>query len=332
MAEMAEMSQEAEPLISVIVPVYGVEKYLGDCIRSIRAQTYEHLEIILVDDGSPDCCGALCDEAARKDPRIRVLHKENGGLSDARNAGTAIARGSYITFIDSDDAVEPDYVACLYGLIARYHTRMSLCCHALWRGSRRQPLVREKPDEVLGSHECLRRMLYHQDIDTSAWAKLYEAELCRQIPYPVGMHYEDIGTTYRFFLASQDIACSYRALYNYRIREDSIVTGQFSKKKLDLLTMTDEMAENVSAAYPDLAAAILRRRVYARFSTLNQMLGVKTYREERDAIVRFIRQHAREVLRDPLTPRRDRLAIRLLCHGGLHAYSAAWRLYLRMKK
>jgi len=323
------------PLISVIVPVYGVERYLGDCIRSIQAQTYENLEIILVDDGSPDRCGALCDAAAGEDPRIRVLHKENGGLSDARNAGTAIAAGEYITFIDSDDAVEPGYVACLHGLIARYHTRMSLCCHALWRTSGRsgrQPLVREKPDEVLDSHECLRRMLYHQDIDTSAWAKLYEADLCRQFPYPVGMQYEDIGTTYRFFLESGDIACSYQALYNYRIREDSIVTGQFNEKKFDLLTMTDQMAEDVTAIYPDLASAVLRRRVYARFSTLNQMLGTKSYRKERDEIVRFIRQHAAAVLRDPMTPRRDRMAIRLLCYGGLHAYSAAWRLYRHVKK
>ena len=320
------------PLISVIVPVYGVEAYLGDCLRSIQAQTYPHLEIILVDDGSPDHCGELCDAAAAADPRIRVLHKENGGLSDARNAGTAIATGEYITFIDSDDAVAPGYVACLYGLIERYHTRMSLCCHALWRASGRRPVVREKPDEVLGSHECLRRMLYHRDIDTSAWAKLYEADLCRQFPYPKGRNYEDIGTTYRFFLESGQIACSYQALYDYRIRDDSIVTGRFSEKKFDLLVMTDQMAQDVVAVYPDLAPAVLRRRVYARFSTLNQMLGTADYRKERDDIVRFIRQHAAAVLRDPMTPRRDRLAIRLLCQGGLRVYSAAWRLYLRIKK
>ena len=115
------------PLISVVLPIYNIEAYLDRCMEAVLGQTYRNLEILMVDDGSPDGCPAMCDAYAAKDPRVIALHKENGGLSDARNYGIARARGEYITCIDPDDYVDADYVEYLYGLIDKYGTKMSIC-------------------------------------------------------------------------------------------------------------------------------------------------------------------------------------------------------------
>lgn len=315
-----------KPKISVILPVYNVEKYLEKCIETVTRQTYSNLEIILVDDGAKDSCPQICDRAAQTDERIVVLHKENGGLSDARNAGTQIATGDYITYIDSDDYVTETYVEYLYGLIEKYHTRMALCTHTIvFEGGKEVPLG-NGGQEVLDAKSCLERMLYHDVIDTSAWGKLYEAGLAKNILYPKGMLFEDIGTTYRFFLASGQIACGYEPQYFYNIRKNSIVTGTFNEKKFHLITMTDRMAADVEAVYPDLKDALVRRQVYARFSTLNQMQDIKTHREQKKELIAYIKKHAKEVTANPKTPKRDRLAI-LLLQIGYPLYRLCWKLY-----
>lgn len=313
-----------KPKISVVLPVYNVEKYLETCVKAITGQTYQNLEIILVDDGSPDGCPALCDELAKTDERIRVLHKENGGLSDARNAGTQIATGEYITFVDSDDVVTKTYVEYLYSLIEKYGCDMSLCTHTVVFEDGKKIPYGDGTDEMLDAKECLRRMLYHDVIDTSAWAKLYRTDMAREILYPKGKLFEDIGTTYRFFLASGKIACGYQSQYFYMQRQNSIVSGKFNPHKLDLLEMTDKMAEDVEKVYPDLAQAILRRRVYARFSTLNQMLDADGYRKERDEIISFIKAHKREIMADEHAPGRDKMAMRMLSMG-YPVYRMAWK-------
>ena len=116
-----------QPLISVIIPVYKVELYLRECIDSVLAQTYQNLEVILVDDGSPDQCGSICEQYAEKDNRVCVIHKENGGLSDARNAGIDVAKGEYIGFVDSDDWVAPDMYECLYKASVEYNAEFVVC-------------------------------------------------------------------------------------------------------------------------------------------------------------------------------------------------------------
>lgn len=314
-----------KPRISVILPVYNVENYLKKCIDSVCGQTYKNLEIILVDDGATDSCPQLCDEFAKKDERIRVLHKENGGLSDARNAGAKIATGEYITFVDSDDTIESTYIEYLYSLIEKYQTPMSLCTHSVVFESGKTVLIGDGTDESLSAHDVLKRMLYHDIIDTSAWAKMYHRSLVEQIQYPKGMLFEDIGTTYKFFLMSKKVACGYKSQYNYMIRSNSIVTGKFNPKKFHMLEMTDAMAEEVSKVYPDLKDAVLRRRVYARFSTLNQLANVTGYDTERMEIIAFIKEHAKQVQTDPLTPKRDRLAIGLL-KIGYPVYRICWSI------
>ena len=317
-------------LISVVVPIYNVEKYLDRCIESILNQTYVNLEILLINDGSTDNSPAICNKYKNSDTRIKVIHKENGGLSDARNTGIRVSRGDYITFIDSDDNVEVDMIEYLLSLIKKYNTKMSVCSHnvVFKEGKIIKSLGNDKKEEVLSAKDCIKKMLYHKDIDTSAWAKLYHISLFKNIRYPKGKLFEDIGTTYRFFLESKFVACGYRSKYNYYVRENSIVTQNFSIKKLDLLEMTDQMGNDVLKIFPDLKKAVLRRRVYARFSTLNQMLEITDYKEEKKEIILFIKSNGYKILLDCLVPIRDKVAV-ILLYISKQLYKFIWE---RMKK
>lgn len=314
-----------KPLISVILPIYNVETFLPRCVESVMRQTYKNLEIILVDDGSPDGCPQLCDAYAKQDERIRVLHKANGGLSDARNQGALIATGKYITFIDSDDYVKDTYVEYLYRLIEKYQTRMSLCTHTVVFENGKTIRYDEGGDEVLSTENCLERMLYDDVINTSAWAKLYETEMVRQFPYPVGKLFEDIATTYKFFMACGSIACGYESQYFYMLRSSSIVYQQFNPKKLELLEMTDCMADDVRKQYPQLERAVERRQLYARFSTLNQLQDVKGHKAEKKMLIDYIKRHKGCVVGNSRAPKRDKLAIAALSLG-YPVYRMCWKL------
>ena len=255
-----------KPLISVILPVYNVEKYLSECMTSLFDQTYENLEFVMVDDGSTNKeCSKMCDEFLKKDKRVVVFHKGNGGLSDARNYGIKKAKGQYVTCVDPDDIVDKDYV--------KYHCKMSICQHRVHYDNGNVKNLGSKGDEKMSNKHCLERMLYHDVIDTSAWAKLYRKDLFDDVEYPKGKLFEDIGTTYALMLKCYDVAVGYEAKYTYNFHNNSIVNGTFKMNKLDMIEMTDKMASDVLRVYPDLRDAVLRRQVYSRLSTLNQMLN-----------------------------------------------------------
>lgn len=318
------------PLVSVILPIYNVEDYLPDCMDSILGQTYTNLEILLIDDGSNKKCSELCDSYKEKDDRIIVFHKTNGGLSDARNYGIERATGEYITCIDSDDYVDKDYVEYLVNLLKKYNTKMSVCQHRI-RNKKR--IIRDygnSGDDCLTSKVCIERMLYHDVIDTSAWAKLYHRSLFDNVKYPKGRLFEDIATTYALMLQCPKIAVGYESKYNYIFRNDSIVNSEFKINKLDLLEMTDNMAINVLKIYPELERATIRRRVYARFSTLNQMLFTKEYDDKKEAIIKFIKSNSKDIILNPKTPMRDKLACFLLFINK-NLYGVFWKLHLKYK-
>lgn len=318
------------PLISVIVPVYNVENYIRKCIQTLQNQTYRNLEILLIDDGTPDGSGEICEDYARSDSRIRVFHKANGGLSDARNYGIERATGEYVVCVDSDDYVDADYVEYLWGMIEKTGCTMSICQHRTFYENGSVKDNGAVGEAVISQQECIERMLYHDVIDTSAWAKLYKKSLFDCVKYPKGKLFEDIGTTYALMLQCETIAVGYESKYNYVFHNNSIVNGSFSPKKLDMVEMTDRMAADVIKKYPDLSEAITRRRVYARFSTLNQMLMItdSSYIEQRRELIRFIKAHSRDVLFDPRAPKRDKAAIVLLLFN-YRLYRRCWLYYTR---
>jgi glycosyltransferase involved in cell wall biosynthesis len=323
-----------DKLISIIVPIYNVEKYLQRCLDSIRAQTYENIEIILIDDGATDMSGKIADQNAEQDKRINVIHQSNAGLSAARNRGIDQSRGEYLTFIDSDDYIAADYVEYLYDLLKNTHFQSPLAICSLmnvYSETGKQTNCGNNTETILSGHDCIEKMCYHDLVDTCAYAKLGKRELYRQVKFPVGKLFEDIGTTYLLFAQCETVACGFKPKYYYVIRNDSIVTGNFKLSKLDLLEMTDQMAEYVGEKYPDLKEAALRRQVYARFSTLNQMLDTSQARVQRKQIIKFLRKYRRKVLDNPRTPRRDRMAFYLLA-SGFPVYKTFWKTYNFLKK
>lgn len=218
------MSQE-KALISIIIPVYKVEKYLEKCIQSVINQTYENLQIILVDDGSPDNCGKICDEYAQKDHRIEVIHKSNGGLSDARNKGLEIAKGEYIGFIDSDDYIESDMYEVLYNLLKQYNADVSIC--NFYTVSQGKIAIKNAENRIKEYNriEILKEVLLDNNIQSYAWNKLYKKELFDEIKYPVGKKYEDIGTTFYLLEKCNKVVVTGKPEYYYINRQDSIVNN-----------------------------------------------------------------------------------------------------------
>lgn len=212
-------------LISVIIPIYKVEKYLSRCVESVLNQTYRCIEVILVDDGSPDRCGEICDAIARKDSRVRVYHKENGGLSDARNYGTERSGGKYITYVDSDDYIAPDYLEYLYDLIQKHNADISCCCMEKTEGDHARYGVNTAlpSEQVLTGFEASRGLLSNlYMVLLTAWGALYSAEIVKKYPFPVGRKHEDEATTCKFYFESGKVVVGNRCLYAYYHNPQSI--------------------------------------------------------------------------------------------------------------
>ena len=234
-----------QPLISVIVPIYKVEKYLDKCILSILHQTYNNLEVILVDDGSPDNCGSICDQYARVDSRIKVIHKSNGGLSEARNVAIDAMKGEYVAFVDSDDSITPDYIEVLYGLIEKFHAQMSVVDFAFDYENVTLHLEKRKyKEKCFSNQDAIEEMFYQGDFDDYAWCKLYQRSLFNDIRFPKGLLYEDTYVSYRIMALCDKIAYCNKQMYNYLIREDSIEGQPFSAAKLDSALKIFDSMEN----------------------------------------------------------------------------------------
>lgn len=239
-------------LISIVVPVYNVEKYLKDCVESLLVQTYKYNEIILVDDGSSDNSALICDEYEKNYNMIKVIHKTNGGLSDARNAGLKKALGKYICFIDSDDVVASNYIHSLYNAIVETNAKMSACPLAKFLDGENYndlPTINGAVDIQRIDAEELMINIYdgnYSEISFVACGKLYEKKLFDEndIEYPFGRYYEDTFTTFRLFLASGEVSLTNNTRYYYRNRNNSIMTSDINEKKImDAIASDEYVAE-----------------------------------------------------------------------------------------
>lgn len=314
----------SKPLISVIVPVYNVEKYLGKCVDSILAQTYENLEIILVEDGTRDGCGAICDAYAAQDPRVRVIHKENGGLSSARNAGMDIARGEYFGFVDSDDWIEPETYETLLNLAEKYDADLvsgSRYDVAEPTGERTLGLHHEK-EECISAMEMLGRVFVWDGCDSAAWDKLYRRHLFADIRYPLGMYSEDIAIFYKLMEKANRVALCPKPLYNYLHRENSITTAKLSEKTFHYPNHTEVIYPYICANHPQLKnqARFLRVRGVAYAMMSIDLAGEEAWKQY-DAYYRHQRKemcsHIPFLLTSPYHGKKERL-IHLLLALGLY--------------
>lgn len=288
--------KEIRDMISVIVPVYKVEEYLDECIQSIVNQNYQNLQIILVDDGSPDCCGKICDDWALKDNRIEVIHKKNGGLSDARNAGLDLATGEYIAFVDSDDWISPQMYEIMLKVLKKERADFIACgivdCYL-------GKTVEHTMPYSVGSSELFLERIYRDTVfPVSAVNKLYRRECWKNIRFPKGKLCEDAFTTYLLVDKATRIVQIPDALYFYRIREESIMTTEFRPARMDEEEAWRENYLYMREHYPQigkLAYDFYLQKVNILFHTM-PLTQYSKFRKEHDYLYHILRNNLKYVV------------------------------------
>ncbi|MDA3042879.1 MULTISPECIES: glycosyltransferase [unclassified Campylobacter] len=285
-------------LISVIIPVYNVENFLHDCLNSVISQTYTNLEIILVDDGSTDKSGEICDEFATQDNRIKVIHKQNGGLSSARNAGLDIARGRYVSFVDSDDIIDQDFIKILFDLVNKYNTAIAMCGYKNFTKKEQieeilQSNLKISKDEKLNQESIFEKNL-NRDLffGIGIWKALYSKEIWANLRFPMGKIYEDVAIWFDIFNYSPT-AVTYKNLYFYRVREGSIVNS-FSKKHLVIVENVRKYTNSVARAYPKLAKKAIASQCNNALNTAFNIIRANKadeFKNEIDELHKFVRKN-----------------------------------------
>jgi len=248
------MRRTMDDLISVIVPVYNVDAYLDRCVHSIINQTYQNLEIILIDDGSTDTCPQLCDEWGKKDNRIKVIHKNNGGLSDARNAGLTVANGVLIGFVDSDDWVAPEMYERLKNAIDKNKSDISACSvKMVWESTAIEKMLTVQENCVLGQHEAQKELLNENKLKHPVWYKLYKRSVIKDILFDKGKYHEDVYWSYQIIGNAANVSIIDYIGYFYWQRANSIMGNNYSLKRLDVIEAVCRRYEYFKNEFPELS-------------------------------------------------------------------------------
>ena len=235
-----------DDLISVIVPIYNTQEYLHQCVDSIISQTYQNLEIILVDDGSSDLSGAICDEYEKKDKRIKVIHKKNGGMSEARNEGLNASNGNYIQFVDSDDFMDPTMIEVLYNNSKNYNAQISMCSHYTYIDGEAKSDCTGKFC-VYSKIDALRELLMDRTIRSYAWNKLFAKSLFDEVRFPEGRVFEDIIAIPKLFDKANKLVLNDIPLYYYRQRNGSVLHVQTKELRLSYIDAVLEVQDYIRA-------------------------------------------------------------------------------------
>lgn len=309
-------------LITVVVPVYNVEKCLGRCIDSIIKQTYNNIEIILVDDGSTDSSGKICDSYSNQDNRIKVIHKQNGGLSDARNKGIDIAKGKYITFVDSDDFIALDMISFLYESIKKNNADISTCSGIMFWDGDELKVYNENTEQVYDGKEALEKYLYQKKITNSAWGKLYNISLFKKIRYPNGKLCEDLGTTYMLLGEANKVVINTCKKYYYYQRENSIMHKNVDDRRMITMEFSDDIIDYVSNNYPTLVMAAKNKKFSEAVYLLKDIRICKENKKYIDFLFEIIRNNRREVLKDKKSKYSNRIYA-LCSYFGKHVVKTA---------
>ena len=299
-------------MISVIVPVYKVENYIDKCVRSLLMQTYKDYEVILVDDGSPDNCPLICDRYADENDRVRTLHKKNGGLSDARNYGVTHAKGEFVTFVDSDDFVDVEYLETLYGLLKKNECDVAVTGIETFSNNISNIKNDNIKEFVYTKQEALEKMLYQNTLDTSACAMLIPTEIVRRFPFPVGKYHEDEFTTYKYYSSVERVAVTTKKQYFYLQRNGSIM-HVFGKSSMDELDAADNLVEYCKQNYSNLVAAAESKKFsdYCQVLLSNPSIK-KECPDVYNRIHLYLKKKSMQILFDKKCRRKNRVAAMLL--------------------
>lgn len=288
--------------ISVIVPVYNVEQYLERCVDSIINQTYTNLEIILVNDGSTDNSGKLCDELAKKDERIRVIHKENGGLSDARNRGIDEAESDLVGFIDSDDYIDSDMYEVLLKSLNDTDADLSMCALYDVYNNTPEAQVTNKETWKLSSEQAIKMVMEAKILSVTAVNKLYRKSLFTDLKFEVGKIAEDAFIMIKLLDKCEKIVATNEKKYYYVHRENSITTQKFSTKFLNVIEAYEQNSNIILEKYPKLKDVAQTRMNWAYFYVLDRLLLDDNYndKELENKLISYLKNHRKDILNDPL--------------------------------
>ena len=260
-------------VISIIIPVFKVEKYLDRCIASVCGQTYKDIEIILVDDGSPDKCPEMCDAWTKKDLRIKVVHKENGGLSDARNAGIEVASGELIGFVDSDDWIEPEMYERLVQALQNNQSDIAACTvEMVWDDKTPNKLLTVQENKTLERSEAQLALLNESELKQPVWYKLYKKSVIDGVQFEVGKQHEDAYWSYQVIGNAKRVSIIDYIGYHYLQRQGSIMDNNtYTRKRLDALEAVEQRYRYISKEFPELGI-VAKRSIIANCIYHGQMV------------------------------------------------------------
>lgn len=318
------------PLISVIIPVYNVEKYLSKCITSVQNQTYNNLEIILVDDGSTDNSGSICDRYKELDERIKVIHKKNGGQGSARNVGLQYFKGTYVTFLDSDDSMENNCISLLYDNLKENDLDISACNYGRYDedGKLLSLFDKSEKDFIVNGIEAQKKIWYAECINLSPWGKLYKRSLWNKEFFKECRYYEDYATMHYIYIPTKRFGYIHYPLISYLVRSGSDVRSfnDLKIKTLDIAEDTIKYAENVC---PEVLDAAIKKAINLHFHILlNMPLGEKKYKDVYQRIKKFVRKYRWTVIRDKRADKKIKIALIV----SLFSYKATKNIYQYKKR
>ncbi len=296
-------TQSDKPAISIIVPVFNVEKYLRQALESIINQSFTDWECIVVNDGSTDSSPAICEEFAAKDPRITVIHQENGGLSAARNTGFKAASAPYIAYLDSDDWVEPEYLATLYNLITTHNADVAqIGFFREYNGfSRKKPLVKQL--RVMNQKTALRELVMDKSMPSYMWNKLYSRRIIN-MEFPVGKTFEDLYTVTKWFQDANTIVASPEVLYHYRIRRGSIINSNFGRNRMDYIEACRFRADTLYHLSPESFNASARH-AYMTKAAINGAKSIARLEKDKSLRMNIIKEISGDMQRHTLPSAKD---------------------------
>ncbi len=308
--------------VSVLVPIYNAEKYIQRCLDSIINQTYENIEIILIEDGSKDNSLKIIKEYKKKDKRIKIFPIENNGVADARNKAVENATGEFLTFVDSDDFIEKDYIETLYTNLKKYNADIAVCnCINIIEetGEKSHKSFGINTVKEYNKIEAVESLFYYNFLRHSPWGKLYKKEVWNNIRFPLGKNYEDLAILYKLFLNSNKVIYIPEEKYNYIIRQGSIVHNEIRKSDIEaIIEYSQKILEDITKNYPKLIPAAEYLIGYLSLSLWRKIPNGK-YKEYDEIIKKNIKKYRHTVLKNDKVNRKQK-ALFLLSYLGKPCY------------
>jgi len=305
-----------EKKVSIIVPVYNVETYLKECLNTILKQTYKNIEIILVNDGSTDKSGEICEQYKEKDNRVKVIHKSNGGAADARNVGIENSTGEWITFVDGDDYISDDLVEMLLTTAIKYTADIVISNLAGVRNFKQEVEINNKKIKVeeLKSEEAIEEMLYQNKFDTGMPGKIFKKEFFNTYKFPVGNLYEDIAIMALLFNMAKKVIYTNYIGYMYYFRENGTTRGNFKIEKMELIDVCLDIKKFIDKNYPKIENAARYRLLNSAFHLVLKIHEGEYEKQEKE-LWEIIKANRKYVIKDKKVRKKTKIAIILSFFG-----------------